>query len=83
MDDKSLMENMLLLEKGVCDLYMHGTIEAATTSVHKTFSSALDSALTIQDSIYGKMSQMGWYPTEQAEAQKISSLKQKYSSCCQ
>ena len=23
MDDKNVMENILLLEKGVCDLYMH------------------------------------------------------------
>ena len=30
MDDKCLMENMLLTTKGVCDLYMHGTIESAT-----------------------------------------------------
>ncbi len=28
MDDKNLMENILLLEKGVCDLYMHGTIRS-------------------------------------------------------
>jgi len=30
MDDKCLMENLLLVEKGVCDLYMHGTIESGT-----------------------------------------------------
>ena len=30
MDDKNLMENMLLLEKGVCDLYLHGTVESST-----------------------------------------------------
>ena len=28
MDDKNLMEDILLLEKGVCDLYMHGTLES-------------------------------------------------------
>ena len=27
MDDKCIMENLLLTTKGVCDLYMHGTIE--------------------------------------------------------
>ena len=26
MEDKDLMEGVLLLEKGVCDLYLHGTI---------------------------------------------------------
>ena len=30
MDDKCIMENLLLTTKGVCDLYMHGTIEAVS-----------------------------------------------------
>ena len=38
MNDRDLMENMLLLEKGVCDLYMHGTIESSSADVHQTFS---------------------------------------------
>ena len=29
MGDKNLMENILLLEKGVCDLFLHGTIDCA------------------------------------------------------
>ena len=29
MDDKNLMQDILLLEKGVCDLFMHGTIESS------------------------------------------------------
>lgn len=38
MNDKNLMENILLLEKGVCDLFMHGTIESPTDNVHQAFS---------------------------------------------
>ena len=34
MEDKDLMEGVLLLEKGVCDLYLHGTIESSTSQVH-------------------------------------------------
>ena len=30
MGDKNLMENILLLEKGVCDLFLHGTIESVS-----------------------------------------------------
>ena len=33
MGDKNLMENILLLEKGVCDLFLHGTIESSTSRV--------------------------------------------------
>ena len=45
MDDKCLMENMLLTTKGVCDLYMHGTIESATANVHCAFDKALKDSL--------------------------------------
>lgn len=80
MDDKNLMENILLLEKGVCDLFLHGAIESSTANVHQTFSAALNTSLNMQDTIYDKMSSKGWYPTEQAEQNKVSSVKQKFSS---
>ena len=80
MDDKCLMENMLLTTKGVCDLYMHGAIESSTTNVHSTFNNALKDSLTMQDDIYKKMAAKGWYPSEQAEQQKIQKVKQKYSA---
>lgn len=80
MDDKHLMENILLLEKGVCDLYMHGAIESSTDNVHQAFSTALNDSLCLQDSIYDKMAAKGWYPTEQAEQTKINSVKQKFSA---
>lgn len=80
MDDKNLMENLLCLEKGVCDLYLHGTIESSTPKVHQTFSTALNSALGLQDEIYTQMSNKGWYTTENAEQNKIASLKQKFAN---
>lgn len=78
MDDKNLMENILLLEKGVCDLYMHGTIESSTASIHQTFQNALNDALKMQDSVYDQMAAKGWYPTEQAEQTKVNTVKQKF-----
>lgn len=79
MDDKNLMENILLLEKGVCDLYMHGTIESSTDNVHQAFNTALNNALCMQDEIYDKMSAKGWYPVQQVEQNKINTVKQKFS----
>lgn len=79
MDDKTIMENLLHTAKGVCDLYMHGTIESPTENVHQTFNQALNSALCIQDDIYKAMSSKGWYQTEQAEQQKIQKVKNQYS----
>ena len=80
MDDKNLMENLLLLEKGVCDLYLHGTMEASTQNVHGAFQSALSESLGVQDTVYSKMASKGWYPSEQADATKISTIKQKFSA---
>ena len=79
MNDKSLMENVLLLEKGVCDLYMHGAIESSSLNVHEVFKGALNESLCVQDTLYDKMAAKGWYPTEQAEQNKIDSVKQKFS----
>ena len=52
MDDKCLMENILMVEKGVCDLYLHGTIESNTQNVHAAFDNALEQSLQMQDAIY-------------------------------
>lgn len=80
MTDRDLMENMLMLEKGVCDLYLHGAIESSTRNVHQTFSSSLNDSLTLQDEIYGKMQAKGWYQTDEAEQTKLNTLKQKFSA---
>ena len=79
MQDKNLMEDILLLEKGVCDLYMHGAIESSTANVHQVFSNALNESLQLQDIIYNKMTAKGWYSVEQAEQNKVNSVKQKFS----
>ncbi|MBQ9518028.1 MAG: spore coat protein [Eubacterium sp.] len=79
MDDRNLMQDILLLEKGACDLYMHGTIESSSQNINQVFKTALNNSLTMQDDIYKKMEAKGWYKTEQAEQNKIDNLKQKFS----
>ena len=79
MQDQEIMENLLLTIKGACDLYMHGTIESSSANVHQAFDSALGETLDMQDSIYKTMEQRGWYQGEQAQAQEISKVKQKYT----
>ena len=79
MDDRELMENMLMLEKGACDLMMHGTIESCSPDVHHAFSCSLNSSLQMQEQIYEKMQQRGWYPVQQVERQKVDRVRQKFS----
>ena len=80
MEDKDLMEKELLIVKGVCDLYLHGTIESTTAEVHSAFKDALNESLDIQNKLYNLMSEKGWYKTETAEQQKIDTAKQKYAN---
>ena len=79
MNDKDIMEGILLTTKGVCDLYMHGTIESATQNVHTAFDDALNQSLCMQSDIYGRMAQQGWYPTEQAQPQQMDKVKNKFA----
>jgi len=82
LDDRQLMENLLLNLKGECDLLMHGAIESSTPEVHAAFSNAFNDTLKMQSEVYSAMSQKGWYPSTKAEQQKIDALKQKFSTGC-
>lgn len=80
MDDKNLMEDVLLTVKGACDLYMHGTIESSTANVRGAFDQRLNETLQMQNEIFGKMSEKGWYPMESAQTQQIDKVKQKFAA---
>ena len=80
MNDRDIMENLLLTTKGALDLYMHGAVESGTQNVHTAFNRAFNETMAIQDSIYKEMEGHGWYKTEQADQNKIQQLKQKFSA---
>lgn len=82
MDDKNTMEDLLLTEKNVCDLYLHGSIESGTQNVNQAFTTALQDSLTMQSDLYQKMSEKGWYSTQQVPQQQMQQVKQKFS-CAQ
>ncbi len=78
-NDRAVMEGLLMLEKGACDLYMHGAIESSDERVFSSFSSALHQSLQMQNQIYTKMKERGWYNPSNAERESIVDLKRKYS----
>ncbi len=80
MSDKEIMEGILLTTKGVCDLYMHGSIESGTPQVHQAFNAALNDALCMQSAIYQQMAGHGWYTAAQAQPQQIQQVKQKFAT---
>lgn len=80
MNDKEIMENLLQTTKGVCDLYLHGTIESSTQNVHAAFDDALSQNLCMQSQLYNEMSQQGWYPMQQAQQQQIQQVHNKFAN---
>lgn len=80
MQDQVIMDNVLTGVKNACDIFMHGAIESSTPNVHSAFKQALNDCLCMQNEIYAKMAQKGWYPSTQAPQQQIDQTKQKYSS---
>ena len=78
MEDRDIMEKELLIIKGVCDLYLHGTIESSTLEVHTAFKEALNESLDIQNKIYNLMAEKGWYKTTTIDQAKIDTVKQKF-----
>ena len=80
MEDKEIMENELLVIKGVCDLYLHGSLESTTAEVHTTFKDALNTSIDIQNKLYNLMAEKGWYKTDVAEQTKIDAAKQKFAN---
>lgn len=80
MNDKEIMEGILLTTKGVCDLYLHGSLESATPNVHQAFHAALDSSICMQSDIYRQMADHGWYPSQTAQPQQIQQVHQKYAA---
>ena len=80
--DRDLMEDELLVIKGVCDLYMHGALESTTAEVHQAFQDALETSLNIQNKMYNLMAEKGWYKTNTAEQAKIDAAKQKFQNAC-
>lgn len=80
MQDKDLMEKELLIIKGVCDLYLHDTIESSTAEVHCAFKEALNESLDIQNKIFNLMAEKGWYKMTTVEQQKIDQAKQKFNA---
>lgn len=79
LDDKTIMESMLNVTKGACNLYLNGTIESGTADVRSTFDCVLDDTLTMQNEIYTKMSDKGWYPATQAKQTQIKQTRDQFT----
>ena len=48
MDDRQIMENILIGVKSECGLLMNGAVESSTPEVHSAFTKAFNETLSMQ-----------------------------------
>ena len=77
MNNKLLYETMLLILKSNMEVYTHGTLESSNKDVRKTIQKGLDTTLKLQEELYSKMEEYGWYQVPNIESKKIKSTLKK------
>lgn len=80
MNDQTLMDEMLLLLKSTVEVYVHGSLESSTKNVHNTLKSNLDETIKMQDDLYNKMTECGWYQISNIETKAIKQTLKKLNS---
>lgn len=80
MNDKLIMENILLLLKGTCEVYVHGTQEASNKKIHEVLQDSLNEILKMQYEVYNKMTECGWYTINNIKNPEIKKILTKLQS---
>ncbi len=80
MSDKILMENMLLLLKSTVEVFVHGTLESSNKAVHNGLKNGLDEIMKLQNELYNKMTEFGFYNVSNIEAKQIKQTLKKLDS---
>lgn len=77
MNDKLILENVLLLLKGCAEVYVHGTEEASNKIIHETLKDGLDDILKMQHEVYEEMVASGWYKIQNIKSEEITKALDK------
>ena len=77
MSDKLLYENMLLVLKSNMEVYTHGTLESTNKDVRETIKYGLETTLKLQEDLYNKMTEYGWYQIQNIDTKTIQKTLNK------
>jgi len=80
MNDKLLLENMLLLLKSTTEVYVHGTLESVNKTIHNALKHGLEETLKLQDELYTEMTNCGWYTIKNVDSKQITQALNKLES---
>ena len=71
MNDRLIMENVLLLLKSNMEVYVHGTLESSNPKVRKALKNGLDETMQMQEDIFNKMTEYNWYQVKNIKCTEI------------
>ena len=80
MQDKDMLGDALSAQKQITDAYNTCANECATPAVRDELLKLLREEHAIQAGVFTEMQKRGWYPTQDAPAEKIAQTKMKFSS---
>jgi spore coat protein CotF len=78
--EQQILQDTLTVQKHVTDAYNTFACECAGEQLRSAMMDILNDEHCIQASIFKDMQSRGWYPVEQADAQKIQQTKTKLSA---
>jgi len=81
MDDKNIMEDLLVNLKSMVDLCSHAVTEAATLNVHTKFKQILNEILCMQYETFNLMKDKGYYQVADIEKLQMTQMKNKLITC--
>ena len=82
MQDKEILQDVLMSQKTVTGSYNTNANECATPELRTEMLRILQEEHSIQASVFTEMHRRGWYPTPMAQQDKIQTTKQKYEAGC-
>ena len=77
MNDKLIMESILLLLKSTVEVYVHGTLESSNKTIHSALKNGLDEIMKMQFNVFNKMKDCGWYKITNIDSKTINQTYRK------
>ena len=69
--DQKFLDSYLLLLKSTVEVYVHGTLESSNQKVRKLLKSSLDDTMSMQNTTYQKMTNLGFYKVKNIDTNTI------------
>ena len=80
LSEEEILTDLLTSEKHCTSSVNTFITESTCSNLRQNLKNILNEEHSIQENIYNMMSQKGWYPTSDAQAQEVQKAKDKYNS---